>query len=329
MIDVVFWLLPPVVGAIIGYITNAVAIKMLFRPLNEARLFGRRVPFTPGILPRERHKLANSIGRMVEQELLTSEVLRGRLAKAEVKEKIRDTLGAYTDQILTQPLSHYIEEKPKETSLQDFPVAELISDFVNSEVFSSFLDAIIKNWALGPETSLQNESYSDASSEVSFPNETTGGNNISEWVKSRFRGIGSMLVPRARDFIKSSVIREIKNQGRGKPAFYKRAFEGVIAKYPGISLGEFLSLGSVKKQKIDSLLSEKATDTLSENVEGALSSVNVKVIVSDRIDSLDMLRVEKIVLDIMAGHLRWINVFGAFLGAFIGFVQAFLSFFTR
>jgi len=305
MKDLLFWIIPPVVGAIIGYVTNAVAIKMLFRPLKEIRLLGQRLPFTPGILPRERHKLADSIGRMVEQELLTSEVLRERLANTEVRGKIRDTLGDYTDQLLEKPLSYYVEEKP-----EDLPIAEIVSDFVNSDVFNSFLEEIIKNWALGK----------DPSSETS--------NEITQWVMSRFRDIGGMLVPTARDLIKNGLIREIRNHARGEPSFYKRALNGVIERYPGISLGEFLSLGGAKKRAVDYLLAEKAADTLDENVEGALSSVNVKILVSDRINSLDMLRVEKIVLDVMAGQLKWINVFGAILGALIGFVQVILSLFT-
>jgi len=316
MRDILFWVIPPVVGAVIGYVTNAVAIKMLFRPLNEIRLLGRRLPFTPGILPRERHKLADSIGRMVEQELLTSEVLRERLAKTEVREKIKDTLGAYTGQMLTRPLSFYVEKKP-----DDLPLAELVSDFVNSNVFDSFLEEIIKNWALGPETSSTKDTTYDTS-------ETSIGNEVSVWLKSRFRDIGGMLVPTARDLIKSGLVKEIRNHARGQPSFYRRALEGVIERYPGISLGEFISLGSAKKKTVDSFLAEKAADTLDENVDGALSSVNVKVLVSERIDSLDMLRVEKIVLDVMAGQLKWINVFGAILGALIGFVQVILSLFT-
>ena len=315
MRDVLFWILPPVVGAIIGYVTNAVAIKMLFRPLKELKLFGRRLPFTPGILPRERHKLADSIGRMVEQELLTSEVLRERLAKTEVREKIRDTLATYTGQMLARPLSYYVEEKP-----EDFPLAELlgvtVNDFVNSDVFDSLLEEIIKNWALGKDPVSETTSESTVSNEVTL------------WLKSRFRDIGTMLVPTARDLIKSGLIKEIRNRARGEPSFYRQALEGIIARYPGISLGEFLSLGSAKKYKVDFLLAEKAADTLDENVEGALSSVNVKVLVSDRIDSLDMLRVEKIVLDVMAGQLKWINFFGAILGALIGFMQVLLSIFT-
>jgi uncharacterized membrane protein YheB (UPF0754 family) len=44
-------LLPPLLGAIIGYVTNALAIRMLFRPLREYRIGPFRVPFTPGIIP--------------------------------------------------------------------------------------------------------------------------------------------------------------------------------------------------------------------------------------------------------------------------------------
>ena len=58
MNSLLVWCIPPLAGAVIGYVTNAVAIKMLFRPLTEIRVFGIRLPFTPGILPRHRHKLA-------------------------------------------------------------------------------------------------------------------------------------------------------------------------------------------------------------------------------------------------------------------------------
>jgi uncharacterized membrane protein YheB (UPF0754 family) len=47
--------------------------------------------------------------------------------------------------------------------------------------------------------------------------------------------------------------------------------------------------------------------------------------VTERIDSLDMLRVERIVLDVMADQLKWINLFGAILGALIGGSEVLLS----
>ena len=44
------WLLlaPPIAGGVIGYFTNDVAIKMLFRPYRPIYLGKRRLPFTPG-----------------------------------------------------------------------------------------------------------------------------------------------------------------------------------------------------------------------------------------------------------------------------------------
>ncbi len=143
------------------------------------------------------------------------------------------------------------------------------------------------------------------------------------------RYIGEMFIPTARDLIKSGLVREIKKHANGEPAFYKKALESIAVRYPGITLGDFLSMRDNRKRKIDYLLAEKITDTLDENIEGALSSVNVKTLVSERIDSLDMLKVEKIVLDVMAGQLKWINIFGAILGALIGSLEVIVSFLTR
>jgi len=304
-----FWVLPPLVGAIIGYVTNLVAIKMLFRPLREIRLFGLRLPFTPGILPRERAKLAESIGDMVQRELLTAGVLRERLAKTEVRENIGAAIGSYTTGMLQRPVSSWVEDSSQEENIR---LAELFSDFVNSEVFNSFLEEVIKEWAAKkiPPSGRSNDSFSS-------------------WLKSRVQDVGAMLIPAARDIIKGGLVREIKNQARGEPSLYRRALENILEKYPGITLKEFLSLSETKKSSIDSFLAEKAADTLDENIESALSSVNVKALVSDRINSLDMTRVEKIILDVMAGQLKWINFFGGVLGALIGFFQVILWLFLR
>ena len=74
------WTLPVILGAIIGYLTNSVAIRMLFRPIRAIRILGVRVPFTPGVIPRQREELARSIGRMVSRDLLTDDVFYKRFS---------------------------------------------------------------------------------------------------------------------------------------------------------------------------------------------------------------------------------------------------------
>ncbi|MBW4568577.1 MAG: DUF445 domain-containing protein [Tolypothrix carrinoi HA7290-LM1] len=67
---------PPVVGGIIGYFTNDIAIKMLFRPYRALYIGTKRVPFTPGLIPRNQERLAKNISNTIMGSLLTPEELQ-------------------------------------------------------------------------------------------------------------------------------------------------------------------------------------------------------------------------------------------------------------
>lgn len=78
--NILIFILPPLIGALIGLFTNWLAIKMLFRPLKTYRLLGLSLPFTPGILPRERGGIARSLGDTVAEDLLTTDAVQARLS---------------------------------------------------------------------------------------------------------------------------------------------------------------------------------------------------------------------------------------------------------
>ena len=44
-------------ATLLGYGTNLLAVRMLFRPRTEKRFLGYRLPMTPGVIPRERQKI--------------------------------------------------------------------------------------------------------------------------------------------------------------------------------------------------------------------------------------------------------------------------------
>lgn len=94
------WIMPPLIGAIIGYFTNWLAIKMLFRPLKPVYLGKFKLPFTPGILPRERSRLTDSVGETVSRELLTTEVFRSRLVEPALLGKIEQSVFIILDNML-------------------------------------------------------------------------------------------------------------------------------------------------------------------------------------------------------------------------------------
>ncbi|MBS2968212.1 DUF445 domain-containing protein [Metabacillus sp. KIGAM252] len=67
------------IGAAIGGITNHLAIQMLFRPYNPVYVFGKRLPFTPGLIPKRRDQMAEQMGKMVIEHLLTAESLKKKI----------------------------------------------------------------------------------------------------------------------------------------------------------------------------------------------------------------------------------------------------------
>ncbi|MBT3287890.1 MAG: DUF445 family protein [Victivallales bacterium] len=92
------FLLFPLVGAIIGALTNHLAIRMLFRPFVPWSVLGMRVPFTPGVIPRQREKLATKIAQTFEKHLISGkhlhELITGPRMAQLLNEKVDGFIGS-------------------------------------------------------------------------------------------------------------------------------------------------------------------------------------------------------------------------------------------
>ena len=139
------YLIPPLLGALIGYVTNYIAIRMLFRPLYAWHLVGLRVPLTPGIIPAKRGELAAKMGEMVGEHLLTVEDVGRALDKESIRGELRlavtDKLGAFLDRPLG-PLDTLIPERFRPrfrelVSLLQGKAAGLIFNYLLSERFET------------------------------------------------------------------------------------------------------------------------------------------------------------------------------------------------
>ncbi len=95
--------IPPVAGWIIGYLTNDLAIKMLFRPYRPYKLLGRQLPFTPGLIPQNQPRLARQISNTIMGSLLTPDELqklaRKLLQTERMQAGIRWLLGVALDRL--------------------------------------------------------------------------------------------------------------------------------------------------------------------------------------------------------------------------------------
>lgn len=93
------WVLPPLVGAVIGGVTNDVAIRMLFRPYAAWRVGGLRVPLTPGLIPRERAQIAYAIAETFTEHVLDSDQVADLLLTDRVRATLKDKVAGMVDQL--------------------------------------------------------------------------------------------------------------------------------------------------------------------------------------------------------------------------------------
>nr|WP_241536004.1 DUF445 family protein [Indiicoccus explosivorum] len=93
------------IGALIGGFTNHIAIKMLFRPYEAKYIAGKRLPFTPGLIPKRRDELARQLGKTVVEHLLTPETFKKRFFNDSMRVRLESWIG--------RQLTSHVFENPR------------------------------------------------------------------------------------------------------------------------------------------------------------------------------------------------------------------------
>jgi uncharacterized membrane protein YheB (UPF0754 family) len=78
------------IAALIGGVTNYLAIRMLFRPHKPKFIGSWRIPFTPGLIPKRHEEIAAALGRVVAEYLVTSDALSERFASDDFANRIAE-----------------------------------------------------------------------------------------------------------------------------------------------------------------------------------------------------------------------------------------------
>jgi uncharacterized membrane protein YheB (UPF0754 family) len=90
--QVLEFVLPPILGGIIGYFTNDIAINMLFRPYKPIYIGKRRLPFTPGLIPHNQGRLAQRVSDTIMSSLLTPSELQNLTRRLLQVERVQAAL---------------------------------------------------------------------------------------------------------------------------------------------------------------------------------------------------------------------------------------------
>lgn len=116
----------PIISGLIGWITNFIAVKMIFRPRREIRFLGLRFI---GLLPKRKMELAEKIADIVEKELISHRDLRliiqtedfhnqaGKVIKKRIEEFIQNKISSNI--LLTMLVSQEITNRLTETLMDE------------------------------------------------------------------------------------------------------------------------------------------------------------------------------------------------------------------
>lgn len=112
-------ILPPVAGAAIGWLTNYVAIKLLFRPHKPFEVMGYTVQ---GVIPKRRKEIARSMARAIEKELLSSEDLGKALSGLDWKGEVERTV------------EEAVEHRFSSNRFMSLPIIGVVSDNLKYQI---------------------------------------------------------------------------------------------------------------------------------------------------------------------------------------------------
>jgi len=286
------------VGAVIGYITNDIAIRMLFRPHKAKYILGMHVPFTPGIIPKEKNRLALAIGTAVSENLMNREVLEKSLLSDEMIAKIGNAIDEFVstqsgnDETIEQFASHYLTADDIAAMRQD--VTQGIVKMITGKLQDTSLGDNIAHMAT--EHAIEKTRNSVAGlfgadklvAGLAQPIEKIMAKHINEILHNNSQQMIEHLVTEESDHLMSMTMSELMTGHNEQVAQIKG---GILNAYRVI---------------------------ITEHLPRILQDIDISTIIEQRINEMDMNEAEAIILSVMKKELRAIVWLGALLGCIMG-----------
>jgi len=131
-----------VIGALIGGLTNFLAIRMLFRPYHPIYIGKWQLPFTPGLIPKRHNELATQIGKLVVGHLVTPDSVRKKITNKDFIEKMHIWLTAKFNSWLEK---EWTIEQLLEQLQVDHPI-ERANTFIDGRIEEKYYGIKDKFW---------------------------------------------------------------------------------------------------------------------------------------------------------------------------------------
>ena len=283
----------PIIGAVIGYCTNYIAVKMLFRPYKPLKIGKLRMPFTPGIIPKRKNDLAKAVGDAVAGHLFTENDLQESLLSDDMKQKvvtnIMDSLENIGESYTLTGLGNEMMGEEKTTVAKGKLIATV----------TQCLQANLEKVDLGKIIAEK------------------GGEMVAEKLKGSMLSmflspdkINSFIAPMG-----GQINEYIKENG------YELIQPLVATEFDSLCEAPLSEVGSklnVEKSDLQLILMSVYEKLLCKQIVTISSQLDIAGIVRSRIEAMEMAELEQLVLSVIRKELRAIVNLGGLIGFIIG-----------
>lgn len=312
-------LIAPLMGGVIGYITNDIAIRMLFRPRTAKYICGWHIPFTPGIIPKGKGRLADSIGKTISENLMNKEVLENHLLSDEMVDKVRS----------------FVEEFVEKQKVNEETVREFLGHYLTEEEINSIASNINRSLTQQLQSKLSDPAVGNKVAELAMNFVSKKLN--SEGAQVLLGGLGGMLggLPGmiagpaiaklldmlrdpAKDFLADNINTMLRNNGS---EIVSGMVSGEVTSFLDKKVCILLEGHDEQLAQVVNTIENLYRTIIKEHLPRILASVDISKIVHDRIMEMDVKETEKMVLAMMSKELGAIVWLGALLGVIMGSIN--------
>lgn len=287
----------PAVGALIGYCTNYIAVKMLFRPLKPIKIGTFTLPFTPGIMPKRKPALAKALGTAVGNTLLTTEDLKKVLVSENVKNSVIDMFITQANQLSQN------EKTMKEVALT--VMKEGNYDETKGVIVEKVTDKVMENLE---QVGIGNIVVEEAKKAV---REKMSGSFVAMFLNEDL--MDSLAQP-IGEYVESYICREGRN-------YVEPMVEREMDSLEQIKVGELIQNANLDFETMKEQIEKLYVTGIETFADTIVNYFKVAEIIEEKVNAMPVEELEKLVLSVMKHELQMVVNLGALIGLVLGILN--------
>lgn len=320
------YIIAPLLGGVIGYITNDIAIRMLFRPHKAKYVFGIHIPFTPGIIPKEKGRIAEAVGGVISENLMNKEVLERYLLSEYMIGKIRSAAEEFiatqqrNNETVAQFLGHYLSKEEIDTISQNInqnitkqTYEKLADSSVGEKVAHIAIDHVAQKLTIDGAQELLSGIGGALGGLGGMAAGLFGGNIVAKFL--------GMLREPAEHFLAKNINTMLRDNGE---EIVSNMIGGEVDNFLNKPVSNLLEGHEEQLAQAVNTIESIYRSIITEHLPKILQSIDISKIVRERINEMDVNETEKLIFQVMDKELKAIVWLGALLGLVMGSINILL-----